>query len=207
MTARERKGTGATSRRGVATAWPLSVLAPDEVADRVADIDLEALRAGGIEGLLLDVDNTLVPWATCEMDEATEDWVGRAKQGFAICLLSNSVRGKRMRRLAEQLSVPGVSAWGLGRKPFAGGFKRALRETGTEPETTAMVGDQLLADVLGGNRCGMYTIWVKLINEHEFVTTRIGRVIERFCVRKLRSAGLLERSGRAPGGSGCGDED
>jgi len=194
MTGRDRRRTGAASLQGGPAAWPLNVLAPDEVADRVADIDLDALRARGLEGLLLDVDNTLVPWASCEMDESTEEWVRRAKQHFAICLLSNSVRGKRMRRLTVQLDLPGVSVWGGGRKPFTGGFMQALRRTGTESDKTAMVGDQLLADVLGGNRCGMYTIWVKLINEREFVSTRLARVLERFYVRKLEAAGLLPGS-------------
>jgi len=183
------------------------LLAPDEVAQRVADINLAALRERGIEGIVVDVDNTLVPWGSCEMDSATEAWVQRAKQDFSVCLLSNSVRGRRVRRLAARLGVPGVSAWGVGRKPLAGGFLRALRTTHSTPEKAAMIGDQLLADVLGGNRCGMYTIWVKLISEHEFIGTRLARVIERRCARKLRASGLLRDGGALAGGGSPGHED
>ena len=166
-------------------------MAPDQVAETVPEIDLEALASRGIKALLLDVDNTLVPWGSCEMAEATESWVMRAKQSFAICLLSNSVRGRRMRALSKGLDVPGFSVWGAGRKPLAGGFLRAAREVNTDPNKTAMIGDQLLADVLGGNRVGMYTVWVKPISDSEFITTRLGRVLERACVRRLRRAGLL----------------
>jgi HAD superfamily phosphatase (TIGR01668 family) len=175
----------------------LASLAPDELAHRVADIELARLRSQGIEGIVLDVDNTLVPWGTCDIDEETESWVRRAKQDFAVCLLSNSVRGRRMRALARRLGVPGISVWGLGRKPFGGGLRRALRLMGTAPRQTAMIGDQLLADILGGNRVGMHTVWVRRISEREFVTTRAARPIERLCARRLRSAGLMPDAGQA----------
>jgi len=180
----------------------LALLAPDELAERVADIDLARLREHGFEGLILDVDNTLTPWASCEMDEATEAWVRQAKQEFRVCLLSNSVRGKRMRALAEKLDLPGVSAWGIGRKPLRRGFLRALSATGTAPEKTVMVGDQLLADVLGGNRLGMHTIWVKRIRKREFITTRVGRVLERLCAERVRRAGLMPERQRTTANDG-----
>lgn len=180
----------------------LALLAPDELAERVADIDLARLREHGFEGLILDVDNTLTPWASCEMDEATEAWVRQAKQEFRVCLLSNSVRGKRMRALAEKLDLPGVSAWGIGRKPLRRGFLRALSATGTAPEKTVMVGDQLLADVLGGNRLGMHTIWVKRIRKREFITTRVGRVLERLCAERVRRAGFMPERQRTTANDG-----
>lgn len=182
----------------------LESLAPDELAHRAAEIGLERLRSQGIEGLILDVDNTLVPWGTCDIDEETESWVRRAKQDFAVCLLSNSVRGRRMQTLAKRLDVPGISVWGLGRKPFGGGLRRALRVTGTAPGKTAMIGDQLLADILGGNRLGMHTVWVRRMSEREFVTTRAARVIEQLCARRLRSAGLMPDARQGCRGVGPG---
>lgn len=169
----------------------LELLAPDEMVGRVSEIDLEALAGRGIRGLVLDVDNTLVPWGTTELAPDTVQWVARARERFAICLLSNSVRGRRMRVVAERLQVPGLAAWGLRRKPFRGGVRAALARTGTRPEQTAMVGDQLLTDILAGNRVGLYTIWVRRITGREFIGTRFNRLVEGWCARRLERAGLL----------------
>jgi HAD superfamily phosphatase (TIGR01668 family) len=171
-------------------------LAPDEVAARVSEVDLDALAERGIEGLLLDVDNTLVGWGSLDMSEATVQWLARAKARFNLCLLSNSVRGKRMRRLAEQLDIPAIAVWGLGRKPFPGGVTAALALTGTSPERTALIGDQLLTDIAAGNRSGLHTIWVEKISSTEFIGTRFNRIIESYFARRLERAGLMPA--RAP---------
>ena len=180
----------------------LELLAPDQVARSVSEIDLDALAVRGTEGLIIDVDNTLiagtrdVPCNAIGLDEATRSWLSRAKSMFRLCLLSNSVRGRRARQLAEELGIPGVSVWGLGRKPLRGGVWAALRQIGTAPEHTAMIGDQLLTDVLAGNRCGLYTIWVERISPREFIGTRANRIIEGWCARRLRRAGMLPPHGQ-----------
>jgi len=166
-------------------------LAPDEAVACVSEVDLDALAARGIEGLLLDVDNTLVGWGSLDMSEATSEWVARARERFSLCLLSNSVRGKRMRRLAAQLDIPAIAVFGLKRKPFRGGVRAALKLTGTSPERTALVGDQLLTDIAAGNRSGLHTIWVEKISPREFIGTRFNRIIESYFVRRLQRAGLM----------------
>lgn len=169
----------------------LELLVPDEMVAKVSDLDLDALAARGIRGLVLDVDNTLVPWGTVDLSPEVERWSLEARRRFAICLMSNSVRGKRMRRVAEMLDVPGLSAWGIRRKPLRGGVAAALRLTGTAPERSAMIGDQLLTDVLAGNRMGLHTIWVRRISPHEFIGTRLNRLLEAHCARRLERAGML----------------
>lgn len=164
---------------------------PDEFVPSVADIDLEALAARGIEGLLIDVDNTLLAHGTLEVDPQRLDWVRRASARFPVCLLSNSIFGRRVRWLSQLLGVPGFAVWNWNRKPFRGGFRRALALTGTTPERTAMIGDQLISDILGGNRAGMYTILVAPIHEREFVVTRyINRWLERVIRERLAARGV-----------------
>ncbi len=178
----------------------LEVFAPNEVAASVPDIDLAALSELGIRGLLLDVDNTLVSWGGSQMSDPVSRWVRRANESFSLCLVSNSVRGKRMRKLADEIGIPGIAVWGMGRKPFRGGMLKALALTGTSPEETAMVGDQLLTDVAAGNRCGLYTIWVQKISAREFPVTRLNRIIEAYYARRLRRAGLMPEEPPQAGG-------
>lgn len=170
----------------------LSAFVPDQVADSVTEIDLSALSERGIEGLLVDVDNTLLAKGVPEVDSARGEWLRRATEQFAVCLLSNSVRGLRVAAISRQFSVDGISVWHWGRKPMAGGYRRALAKTGTAPERSAMIGDQLMTDIWGANRLGMYTVWVRRIDPSEFIfTRRVHRPLEAYIARRLVAAGLL----------------
>ncbi|MGI5817987.1 MAG: YqeG family HAD IIIA-type phosphatase [Armatimonadota bacterium] len=159
---------------------------PDEVAISVADIDLDALEQRGIRGLLIDVDNTLIAHGTPEVSPERLAWVERAVERFSVCLVSNSITGRRMRRLARAMGIPGINVWHWDRKPFCGGIRRAMRIIGTTPETTAMIGDQVMTDVIAGNRTGLYTIWVDRIAHHEFIFTRlVHRTVEKLVARRM----------------------
>lgn len=164
----------------------LDVFVPDEIVVSVADIDLDALQARGITALLIDVDNTLIAHGTPELSPERQDWVERAVARFDVCLVSNSITGRRMRRLAEAMGVPGINVWTWDRKPFTGGVRRAMRDLGSTPETSAMIGDQVMTDVLAGNRAGLYTVWVDRIAEEEFILTRLlHRTFEKFVARRM----------------------
>jgi len=166
-------------------------LCPNQIAQRLEYIDQQALTEQGIRGLVIDVDNTLTRWQAYDIAPQRLHWIQQAKERFAICLLSNSVRRERITELGQRLAIPAVGRFLLGRKPFAGGFQDAMRHTGTSPEHTAMIGDQLLADILGGNRLGMYTILVRPLSTHEFFLTRLNRPFEAWCLARLQQRGLL----------------
>jgi len=160
---------------------------PNEVVVSVADIDLDKLERQGIKALLIDVDNTLISHGgTPELSPERQEWVERAVARFDVYLVSNSVTGRRMRRLAEAMGVPGILVWTWDRKPFTGGVRRAMRNVGSTPETSVMIGDQVMTDILAGNRAGLYTIWVEKIAENEFIFTRaVHRTIEEFVSKRM----------------------
>jgi len=169
----------------------LDLCVPDEVVRGVDEIDLDALAARGFGGMLIDVDNTLLAHGTLEVEPARLAWVRRAVERFSVCLLSNSIFGKRVRRLRDLLGIHGISVWNWNRKPFAGGFRRALALIGSAPERTVMIGDQLLSDMLGGNRAGLHTILVTPIHPTEFVVTRhLNRRLERMIRERLAARGI-----------------
>lgn len=152
-------------------------LLPRLHADTVFDIDLDDLWAAGIRGIITDLDNTLVgahvPLATPELAE----WLERVSQrGFKLVIVSNNHR-ERVSSFAEPLNLPFI--W-RAKKPSRSPFRRALGLMHLRPEQAAVVGDQMLTDVLGGNRLGLYTILVKpiAIGEEGFFT-RINRRIEK----------------------------
>ena len=150
---------------------------PNMRAVGVTDIDLASLREQGFEGLLLDLDNTLLEWKSSEMPDSSAMWVEAAKQlGMKPCIVSNTHYPKRLNRIAGELGIPAV-AHAL--KPRERGFAEAAELIGCELGRAVVVGDQLLTDIWGGNRVGAYTILVNPMHSREFIGTKLSRVVER----------------------------
>ncbi len=152
-------------------------LRPSSQVSTVYDIDLTALRARGIRGVILDLDNTIVPWGAREVSPKLPVWIAAAREAdLQLCIVSNNM-GNRVTAIARRLGLP-VVAGAL--KPRRRALRRAITVMGTSPEATALVGDQLFTDILGGNRLGLYTILVRPQSRKEFVLTRLVRLVERF---------------------------
>jgi HAD superfamily phosphatase (TIGR01668 family) len=150
----------------------------------VTDIDAAALRKQGFEALLLDLDNTLLPWMDPNVPKWSRQWIESAKQaGMKACLVSNTHYPRRLNRIAAELGVPAV-AHSL--KPRRHGFEKAAALIGCELERAVVIGDQLLTDIWGGNRVGAYTILVNPIHPREFVGTKVSRMVERVIFALLR---------------------
>ena len=157
-------------------------LRPDFCAPRLADVPLTAL--GGARVLLLDADNTLSPWRGAVPDPAAARWVESAKAaGFRLCIASNS-DAERLRPLEE---APGIPAFPRAGKPLPSGLRRIAREMGAAPGACALIGDQLLTDVLAARLAGMRAVLLEPLDpSREFTGTRVNRVLERILLRIFR---------------------
>lgn len=143
---------------------------------RVTDIPPDFLRKAGVTGLILDLDNTLTRW---EQDEAPADiaqWVQLMKDsGFALVILSNGLREKQA-KVSRQLAVPLVAT--RLPKPFALGFREALKALGVPLENAAVVGDIVFTDIWGANRLGLKTVLVEPLSPIDFTGTKVWRFFE-----------------------------
>jgi HAD superfamily phosphatase (TIGR01668 family) len=149
---------------------------PDIIYDGIYEIDLDALQARGVMGLILDVDNTLVEPRARQPDALLLKWLDDARaRGFDIAILSNSGR-KRVSLFSSNLGVYAISG---AAKPSARGFAEAMRVMGLESPQVCMIGDQIFTDVYGAARLGIYTVYVKPIRLREIVTVMLKRVPER----------------------------
>ncbi|WP_090667061.1 YqeG family HAD IIIA-type phosphatase [Paenibacillus tianmuensis] len=155
----------------------LKKLIPRQQVNTIFDIDLQALWEQGYRGIITDLDNTLVgakaPLATPEL----LDWLKVVGQiGFQVVIVSNNQRN-RVTKFAEPLSLPFIYR---ARKPTSAAFRRAMSIMNLRAEQTVVIGDQMLTDVLGGNRMGLYTILVKPISlADEGFFTKVNRRIEK----------------------------
>lgn len=165
----------------------LKKLIPNCHVASIYEIDLEDLKERGIKGIVTDLDNTLIEWdrplATSELIE----WLDRLQnEGFKVMIVSNNHQA-RVSSFAEPLGIPYIYR---AKKPTSGSFREAMRRMGLKSEQMAMVGDQLLTDILGGNRQGFYTILVSPVAPTDGFFTRINRFLERIAIARLRKKGL-----------------
>jgi HAD superfamily phosphatase (TIGR01668 family) len=176
----------------------LELFRPDQCVRNVCEIDLMALYQSGFRALMLDLDNTLLPWASSLVPESSKQWIESAKAaGMGLCIVSNTHNPKRLNAIAREL---GISCVFRALKPRPHGFERALKMLGCKAENCVVVGDQLLTDILGGNWACMHTILVEPMHPKEFIGTKLSRLVERWIMCRLR------RSSAGTNGSLCKSE-
>lgn len=139
----------------------MSLFRADYLADNIYDITGEALARRGIRLLLADLDNTLAPYGVPLPDERLRAWRDELREhGVTLFILSNNRHESRPRIFAQALDVPYIGHAG---KPKTPSFFAAMERVGAAREQTAIIGDQIFTDVLGGNRAGVATILVRPI--------------------------------------------
>ena len=164
-----------------------SWLWPDLYLERIIDITPELLAEHGLRALIMDADNTLVPRSDYVLDKPTAAWIERLQAaGVKFCILSNSMQARAVGEMVAPYGIPTLSR---ARKPAKAGFYRALRAIDATIDETAMVGDQLFTDIVGGNRMGMTTIMVKQVTTNDFIVYRLlGRTLERPLMARWHAA-------------------
>ena len=144
---------------------PFSLL-PKLMAEKTTDITPELLREKNIRLLMLDFDNTIVPYTTTVPTEEMEAWLRQmnALEDIAVCIVSNSHNDRVPKFCRER----GMQVITHAKKPFPKGIRECLARYGMEPEHAALVGDQIFTDTLGANGCGVRSILVEAIDNHNF---------------------------------------
>ncbi len=155
------------------------MLLPDLMIGALDELKPDLLKANGIKGLVLDLDDTLIASNASSLADAYRLWLELMKtENIPLVILSNG-SPKRVRYWAQELSLP---AFALSAKPFLG-FNKALRQIGTKASETAMIGDQLFTDILGAKLAGMKTILVQPLTPGQMLHTRFLRHIESLLLK------------------------
>ena len=143
---------------------PFSLL-PTIITEALTDITPDILEERGIRLLMLDFDNTIVPYTTSSPEPLMEKWLLDMKQtDITICVVSNSKKN-RVKIFCDNYGIPCITH---ANKPFPKGIRECLNKFGIPAENAAIVGDQIFTDTLGGNSAGISTILVKAIDNHNF---------------------------------------
>ncbi|TAG91677.1 MAG: YqeG family HAD IIIA-type phosphatase [Oscillatoriales cyanobacterium] len=152
------------------------LLQPDLVlGNSVVNLTPDILQKYHIKGLVLDVDETLVPITAANASPELSLWVKEIKPLVSVWLASNNLSQNRIGRIAASLNLPYIIG---AAKPSRRKLRRAIDAMDLPVEQVAMVGDRLFTDVLAGNRLGMFTILVEpMIN--------VGDAVRKYPVRSF----------------------
>lgn len=148
----------------------------------IYSLDLDKLWDEGFRGILLDLDNTFVPYGEYKpIPEESMRWLQRARdKGFKVALYSNASRWK-VEVIHEQT---GMFCVHKAIKPFPLKLGACLNSLGMDRKQVVTIGDQLFTDILGGNLFGIYTILVDPTHDRDFWGTKVLRFMERLAGRK-----------------------
>ena len=157
------------------------ILYPKLYCKKVTDITPEYLIENNIKGLILDVDNTLLDIDLKVLD-GLEEWSKNIKNaGIKSIILSNSNKLNKIKMVAELMDINYIS---FATKPLKRGFKKAKEALDLPSENIAVIGDQIFTDVIGANRCKMYSILVEPVAKKDLWMTKIKRPLENLVIKK-----------------------
>ena len=160
-------------------------LLPKLMAKELTDLNPELLRRFGIHLLMMDFDNTIVPYTTDVPTQKMEAWLRKMVQSdIQLCVVSNS-KNDRVKIFCDKYSIPVITH---AKKPGTKGIEECLARFGVDRKHAALVGDQIFTDTLGGNRAGVASILIKAIHQHN-IWLKLRHVAELpfiFAARKRR---------------------
>ncbi len=138
-------------------------LLPRIIVPALTDVSPELLHSRGVKLLMLDFDNTIVPYTTSTPTEKMKTWLEEmVKSDIQLCVVSNSHKD-RVKIFCAQYGIDCITH---ANKPFSKGIRECLAKYQCDPKECALVGDQIFTDTLGANCTGVTSILVKAIDNH-----------------------------------------
>ncbi len=139
---------------------------PDITIDKITELDREQIKKlkqeYGIEGIILDVDETLRKDMK-KIPKVNQEWLENIKDEIKIIIVSNG----KDRKIEEYFKEKGIDYIFFAHKPLKKNFLKACQIMNVQPDKVLTVGDSLFDDVYGGKRNNMKTALVKNVEDFE----------------------------------------
>ncbi len=154
----------------------LKFLYPKEYLPSVFEITAEKLKELGLDTIIFDIDNTLVPYWIKMPDERLITYFKKLTDGgIKVGVLSNS-KEIRSKTFCTPVNIPYVFR---AKKPGTKGFAKIMDKMGSKADKTMIVGDQIFTDVWCGNKAGAYSVLVKQVSPKDELITAPKRPFEK----------------------------
>ena len=162
---------------------------PNMYKKSISDINYSKLKQMGIKCIIFDLDNTLALIDEKKISKKTEEYINELKKDFNIVIISNNTK-KRISKFCKSTDLFFVS---FAMKPLPRGFIKIKEKYKLKKDEMCIVGDQLITDIFGGNKYGIFTILVDPLGEKDLKITSLNRFLEKILLRKFAKKKLLER--------------
>lgn len=155
---------------------------PDFRFDKFNDVTADFLASLGVKGIILDIDNTLEPYEHDLPGEHVVAWLSAiSEKGISASIVSNNNK-ERVELFNQELKLP---AYYKAKKPFKKNLYNAMKDMGTKPDETVLMGDQVFTDVWAAHNAGIRAILVPPINDKRDILTRFKRWLEKPVLKKF----------------------
>lgn len=167
----------------------INSIIPQAYQESIYDINYQKLKEKEITTIFFDIDGTIAGVNNPIIPQKTIDLIARLKKEFNILLISNN-KEERVKPVANILKVKYIFH---ACKPEEEAFEKALKLMNAQKENTSMIGDQILTDIVGANKCGIYSILVKQLESKNNVQTSLAHKLQKYLIKKLERKNLLKK--------------
>ena len=166
----------------------MGLFRPDVYKKSIFDINYDHLKSIGITCLVFDLDNTLGMTSQKKCPDDVKELIRKLQDDFLIFICSNNTK-RRLKPYMEELGVGGV-CWSM--KPTTFGLNRLKKNNRLKKKNMCLIGDQMVTDILAGNRFHIMTILVDPMGT-DLKITGLNRELEEKIIRRYQKRGVFER--------------
>lgn len=167
----------------------MNLFRPNMYKKNIFEIDYNKLRKQGITCLIFDLDNTLglIEHEKCPLK--AKKLLKELQKDFLILISSNNTK----KRIAPYLKDLGIGGVAFSLKPSTKGLRKIKKHYNLNKKEMVMIGDQIVTDILSGNRYKIMTILVDPLGEKDLRITGLNRKIEARIIKYYKKRGMFER--------------
>jgi len=160
-------------------------LKPDKKFKSVDEINLDELKTEGIKGIILDLDDTLVPSDKKTPKDKINKWLKKAKKDFSIFVVSNNSRTEYVKKYCEKFDIPFVAQAAKPRSKFL--EKAMIHMKLKKKEEVVIIGDRITTDILAGKLFGIKAFLVKPLTKMPSTLQKMVYTLESYILLKLET--------------------
>ena len=158
----------------------MNIFIPKMYKKDIFDIDYNKLKENNYKLIIFDLDNTIGKIKQKECDLKTSNLLTKLSKDFIVIVASNSLK-KRVDTFLKDISIDRFS---FSLKPSSRVLKKIKKKYNVEYKDIVIIGDQLLTDILLGNRFNLYTILVDKLDRYDLKKTKVNRFFENIIKKK-----------------------
>ena len=167
----------------------MSKFKPTIYKKNIFDIDYKKLKKEGIKCITYDLDNTLGLISHEKCPDEAKELIKKLKKDFIVVIISNNTK-RRLKPYLDELEIEGFS-WSM--KPLVKGLRSIKKKYNLTKKEMCIIGDQMVTDILAGNRYKITTILVDPLGVKDLKITGLNRKIEKVIIKKYSKKGIFER--------------